>query len=115
MVRLLAAALLLVVCTASPGAAAQPLEGWRPLFNGENLDGWYTWLPSYGRDNDPRGVFKIHDGLLHILDLPVTTAEEEFGYIATLDEYADYRLRFQYRWGQKKFAPRVDLKRDSGL
>ena len=44
--------------------------GWIPLFNGKNLDGWYTWLPSTGRDNDPNGVFKVEDGVLHILDLP---------------------------------------------
>jgi hypothetical protein len=37
------------------------------------------------------------------------------GYIATEKEYGDYHLRFQYRWGKKKFAPRHALKRDAGL
>lgn len=89
--------------------------GWTPLFNGQNLDGWYTWLPSTGKNNDPKGVFKVRDGMLHILGIPVTGKEQEFGYIATTSEYSNYRLRFQYRWGGKRFAPRATDKRDSGL
>src|SRR4030095_1407778 len=89
--------------------------GWIPLFNGKNLDGWYTWLPSMGRDNDPDGVFKVDDGVLHILDLPEADQEQEFGYIATNNEYSNYRLRFQYKWGSKRFAPRAHDPRDSGL
>ena len=52
--------------------AAVDDDGWTPLFNNQNLDGWYTWLPSTGRNNDPRGVFKVQDGIIHILDLPET-------------------------------------------
>ncbi len=37
------------------------------------------------------------------------------GYIATEKEYGNYHLRFQYRWGAKKFEPRYKLKRDAGL
>lgn len=39
------------------------------LFNGKNLDGWYTFLQNRGRDNDPKKVFTVHDGLIHILSL----------------------------------------------
>ena len=115
-------ALALAAAGGPPGAQAaqaQPAlqsdDGWRLLFDGETFDGWYTFLGSVGRNADPKGVFKIHDGMLHILDIPTTGRDEEFGYIGTVDEYADYHLRFQYRWGSKKFAPRADLKRDSGL
>ena len=37
------------------------------------------------------------------------------GYIGTEKEYGDYHLRFQYRWGEKKFEPRYKMKRDAGL
>jgi hypothetical protein len=37
------------------------------------------------------------------------------GYIATEQEYGDYHLRFEYRWGKKKFQPRYALKRDAGF
>jgi len=100
----------------TPTARSMPSDdGWTPLFNGRDLDGWYTWLPSSGRNNDPRGVFRVHDGMLHILDIPVGEQDQEFGYVATVDEYAAYRLRFQYRWGEKRFPPRAAEKRDSGL
>ena len=33
----------------------------------------------------------------------------------TEKEYGNYHLRFQYRWGTKKFEPRYKLKRDAGL
>jgi hypothetical protein len=90
-------------------------EGWTPLFNGRNLDGWYTWLPSTGKNNDPKRVFKAENGMLHILDVPVTGQKQEFGYIARPETFKNYRLRFEYRWGSKRFKPRHASKRDSGL
>ncbi|CAA9337513.1 CBM32 / CBM47 [uncultured Microcoleus sp.] len=96
-------------------ASAVAEDGWTPLFNNQNLDGWYTWLPSTGKNNDPKGVFKVENGMLHFLDIPVTDQDEDFGYLATNNEYSNYRLRFEYKWGQKKFPPRAFDKRDSGL
>lgn len=91
-------------------------DGFTPLLNGSNLDGWYTWIESTGKNNDPEHYFKVEtDGSLHILDLPATDQTKAFGYIATNAEYHDYHLRFQYRWGTKKFAPRASALRDSGL
>jgi type 1 glutamine amidotransferase len=110
--------LILAIALQSTALPTQPDDGesgWIPLFNGKNLEGWYTWLPSTGRDNDPKGVFKVEDGVLHVLDLPATGPEQEFGYIATHNEYSNYRLRFQYRWGSKRFEPRAQDPRDSGL
>lgn len=99
--------------TNEPPAPAD--EGWTSLFDGKNLDGWYTWLPSTGKNNDPKGVFKADNGMLHILDIPVTGQKQEFGYIARPETFKNYRLRFEYKWGQKRFKPRNASKRDSGL
>lgn len=90
-------------------------EGWTPLFNGKNLDGWYTWLPSTGKNDDPKRVFKAENGMLHILDIPVTGQQQEFGYIARPETFKNYHLRFEYKWGSKRFKPRNAMKRDSGL
>ena len=90
-------------------------DDWIPLFNGRNLSGWTTYLPSKGRNNDPQGVFKVENGMLHILDVPNRGQRQEFGYLATNRIYGDYQLRFQYRWGSKKFIPRVNARRDSGV
>lgn len=90
-------------------------QGWTPLFNGKNLDGWDTWLPSTGKNSDPERVFKAENGMLHILDRPVTGQKQEFGYIASRETFKTYHLRFEYRWGSKRFKPRHADKRDSGL
>lgn len=97
------------------GSPAADEEGWTPLFNGKNLDGWYTWLPSTGKNNDPKRVFKAEAGMLHILDVPVTGQAQEFGYVARSETFKNYHLRFEYKWGSKRFIPRNATKRDSGL
>ncbi len=96
-------------------AAVAPSAGFVNLFNGQNLDGWYTYTPSQGKNNDTEGVFKPGNGELKILDVPVTTANRDFGYVATNAEYSNYVLKFEYKWGTKKFAPRTNDKRDSGF
>ncbi len=94
-----------------------PQTSWAPLFNGQNFGGWYRWLPSTGKDNDPKGVFKIENGALHVLDVTAPSAgqDQEFGYLSTNNSYANYQLRLQYKWGTKKFAPRLDQPRDAGV
>ena len=42
-------------------------------------------------------------------------SKQPHGYIVTEKEYSNYHLRFQYKWGKKKFGDKVDAKRDCGL
>lgn len=91
-----------------------PLTQWQSLFDA-TLSEWYTYLPSHGRNSDPDGVFRIEDGVLHVLGNTPPAGEQEFGYVATRSEYNNYRFRLQQRWGTQKFAPRQDAVRDSGL
>ena len=78
------------------------------LFNGKNLEGWYTFLKGRGRDRDPKQVFTVHDGLLRI-------SGQEWGCITTDKEYENYKLVVEYKWGGKTFAPRADKARDNGV
>jgi hypothetical protein len=78
------------------------------LFNGRNLDGFYKYVQKRGRDNDPKQVFSVVDHMIRI-------SGEEWGCITSNDEYANYRLVFEYKWGGKTFPPRVENARDSGL
>lgn len=103
-----------------PAPAPEPVKldhtGWIPMMTGRNFDNWYTFIGDKGKNKDPEGVLKINnEGMVHLLDLADTSKRQEFGYFATNDEYKNYRLRFQYRWGQKKYAPRANVQRDSGL
>jgi hypothetical protein len=79
-----------------------------PLFNGRNLDGWYTFLEKRGRDNDPKKVFTVQDGLIRI-------SGEEWGCITTNQAYENYRLVVEFKWGGQTFVPRSEKARDSGI
>jgi hypothetical protein len=96
-------------------AASQPNQRWVPLFNGRNLDGWYTFLQKHGKNSDPDRVIAIEDGAIHLYKHASEGSQVVMGYIATDKEYSNYRLRMQYRWGTKKFQPRYKLKRDAGV
>lgn len=78
------------------------------LFNGQDLDGWYTFLQNRGRNNDPKRVFTVQDGMIRI-------SGEEWGCITTNDEYENYSIVLEFKWGGLTFAPRLDNARDSGL
>ena len=81
-----------------------------PLFNGKNLDGWYSFLTTKGKNNDPEKVFTVENNLLHI-------SGKEFGYICTEKTYKDFHLVVEFKWGEKKFPPRDadTTKRDNGI
>jgi Domain of Unknown Function (DUF1080) len=99
-----------------PQTAAKPAnERWVSLFNGRDLDGWYTFLQHHGKNRDPDHVITIEDGTIHLYKHAADASKVVMGYIATDKEYGDYHLRVQYRWGPKKFEPRYKLKRDAGL
>jgi len=77
------------------------------LFNGRDLAGFYTWLED-SRYDDPRGVFSVVDGTIRI-------SGDGWGGLVTEREYRDYRLDFEFRWGDETFGRRRDMARDSGV
>ena len=109
-------AFLLVFTLSIPpvsGQTSRPAD-WRPLFNGRDLTGWYTNLKTLGKNKDPDHIFQVHDQLIHIYKDAVQGSPMPFGYVCTEKDYGDCRIRFQYKWGEKRFAPRTDKRRDSG-
>jgi hypothetical protein len=88
-------------------APITPRDGAIRPFNGRNLDGLVTWLND-AKHADPRGVFTVKDGMLHI-------SGDGLGYVRTKDSYKDYHLVVEFRWGGKTWGKRVDRARDSGI
>jgi Domain of Unknown Function (DUF1080) len=113
------AALCLSVCAIAAiclaGIAGAPRvsadDGWTPLFNGKNFDGWYSYVESSGKNSDPTHVFKVEDGAVHILDVAPGTKFEN-GYLSTTQEYSNVRIHAEYKWGTKRAT---EGKRNSGL
>ena len=117
--------LLIPILSTLVSIAQKPKQAWRPLFNGKNLDGWDTYLRAtnlsgysedttvpymhpIGLNNDPLHVFTVKDGLLHI-------SGEIWGAVTYKEIFGNYHLRFETKWGQKKYAPKDKSPRDGGL
>src|SRR4051794_11638329 len=79
--------------------AARPGRPFEAIFNGRDLDGWYTFLQKHGKDRDPDRVITVEDGAIHLYKHALDGAPVVMGYIATVRDFGDYHLRFQYRWG----------------
>ena len=108
---------LLLAAAKSFAAAASP--EWQPLFNGKDLTGWETFLgranpgeTNYGLNLDPENVFTAAelDGgpVIHV-------SGKYWGGIVTTQDFANYHLRLEFKWGQKTWPPRVEEPRDSGI
>jgi hypothetical protein len=120
------AALFLGACAQSPKTNETASENWRPLLD-EKLSLWEPFLgvpapeikvPGYTYKKntpvglrDPNGVYTVQlvDGepVLHV-------SGEVFGGLTTKETFADYHVRFEFRWGQKKYAPRKNAKKRDG-
>ncbi len=106
---------------------------WDSLFNGKNLQGWYSYqkapeptseVPGISRDE--QGNYLEAIGLnrdpLHVFtvvmedDAPaIRMSGEVFGILVTEKEFENYHLSLQFKWGQAKYPPRKKDKRDSGI
>lgn len=78
------------------------------LFNGKNLNGWYTFLKGKGKNIDPNKVFTVQNGMIRI-------SGQEFGCLTTDDEFENYKLTAEFKWGEITHPPRIDKARDSGI
>jgi len=108
-------------------------SGWTELFNGENLDGWYTYqmrpeptsevaglardeqgnyLEPIGLNKDPLNVFST---VMEDKDPAIRMSGEVFAILVTEKEFENYHLKLQFKWGTEKYPPRKTEKRDSGI
>lgn len=110
-------ALLLSVCAASTSGADK--DDWTPLFNGKDLSGWETWLGKphkgtevLGLNNDPNKVYTV----VEVDGKPaIRISGEVFGALTTKEEFENYHLKLEFKWGDKRWPPREKDVRDSGL
>lgn len=82
------------------------------LFNGKDLSSFYTWLQDK-KFEDPRKVFTVVDAIDGAPAIRISG--DGYGGIITRDEYADYHLVCEYRWGPCTWGGRKDRSKDSGI
>jgi hypothetical protein len=93
------------------GAQAKGIPAHGPaivLFDGKDMGQFNTFLPSNGENSDPNHVFTVENGTIHV-------SGTEMGYFITKQEYKNYYLRAEFKWGEGTFAPRAGHARDSGI
>ena len=79
-----------------------------PLFDPENKADWYVYIEGAGKNKDSLGVFQVKNGMIY-------ASGEKFGYIGTEKSYSNFYLTMEFKWGTKKYAPRLNEKRDAGI
>jgi hypothetical protein len=99
---------------AFPRAAQEPSSAWRPLFDGKSLKGW-NFYQQGGGSNDADRVIAIRDKMLHFLGPQYRGEAAPSGHISTDRSYGNYHLRLDFRWGERRYAPRAWQRRNGGL
>lgn len=109
-------------------------DSWRPLWNGKDLSHWSTWLKRPEPTSEVPGLARGADGKyseplgdrdpLHVFSVvevdgrsAIRGSGEVFGELRTAESLGNYHLRFEFKWGDKKWPPRNKpaTPRDSGL
>ncbi|MFM2369167.1 MAG: hypothetical protein RL619_1467 [Bacteroidota bacterium] len=69
----------------------------------------------YGKSmgaNDPKEVFKV---ITLNGEKVLKVTGEIYGGLTTKAQYENYHLQLKYKWGSKKWEPRLNLSRDTGI
>jgi hypothetical protein len=102
--------LFVALAAAAVAPAAEPVPTGEPirLFDGGGLDHFDIYVRDRPLNEDPNQVFQVRNGVIRASGV-------EYGYIITKEEYGDYYLRMEFKWGEETHTPRKDKARDSGI
>ncbi|MEM1305519.1 MAG: DUF1080 domain-containing protein, partial [Planctomycetota bacterium] len=112
--------------------------GWTPLLSEDLSEHWEAWfgvphksleVPGYppqpksdGKKGEPIGLVDVNNDPLDLYTVSTEDAEpmlrisgQIYAGLTTLEEYENYHISLEFKWGTKKWAPRLADKRDSGL
>ena len=88
--------------------SCQKEEPWQPLFNGQDLTGWDTWVGPTEEGGDPVGLNKDPMNIFSVVDLDsvkvMRISGEVNSSIATQQEFENYHLSMEFKWGDKMFT-----------
>ncbi len=80
-------------------AAATPAadDGWKPLFNGQDLTGWTIKIARRPLGDNYNDTFRVEDGILKVSYDKWRAFDRHFGHLYTNQAYSNYLLRLEYR------------------
>src|SRR5262245_42996862 len=109
-----------VLCGSLTSLADDAKKGdWTQLFNGKDLAGWDTWLGRPYKEKEVVGLNKDPRQVYAVVDMDgqpaIRISGQTFGALTTKEEFENYHLKLEFKWGEKKWPPRENAVRDSGL
>jgi len=89
-------------------------KGFVPLFDGKTLHGW-TSARSTGEGDT--GAFSVNqeEQAIHVYAGREAGSKQTTDCLNTDREFSHFILKLEYKWLEKRFAPRTDWERDAGL
>jgi len=94
------------------GSGGASDDGWAPLFNGTNLDGW---IPSPGA----AALFAVTqlegEGVIQVYPTQTDQSQQPQAALRTTASYSSYVYHEEYKWGTKRFSDRKQTARDNGI
>ncbi|WP_435892481.1 3-keto-disaccharide hydrolase [Oceaniferula spumae] len=89
-------------------------DGFKPLFDGKTLKGWKS---AHSKGEGDWGPFRIdpEQKAIHVYKGDKAGSKQSSDCLYTEKAYSKYILKLEYKWLDKRFAPREDHDRDAGL
>lgn len=119
---------LLAFLSLSACQNASESKDWQVLFNGQDLTGWDTYLglpwtqindSTFRPAGDPIGLNSDPDKVFSVVEVDQQNAIRisgvQWGGLSTKQEFSNYHLKLEFKWGEAKHRPKDNAKRDSGL
>jgi hypothetical protein len=90
------ATVLLMALTPAVGRTDD--QGWIPLFNGRDLEGWTPKITGYEAGVNFGNTFRVEDGVIRVAYEQYGEFRGRFGHLFYKDAFSHYRLRVEYRF-----------------
>lgn len=78
--------------------AAKAEGEWVQLFNGKDLTGWTPKIRGYELGENYNDTFRVENGAICVRYDKWTAFDAKFGHLFYKDQFANYRLRIEYRF-----------------
>jgi len=87
-------------------------DGWTPLFNGADLDGWTA---SAGAEALFAAGTLEGEPVIHVYPTQDDQSSQPQATLRTNDSFRNYVFHLEYKWGDKRYSDRKQTARDSGI